>query len=509
MLGGYPNLMVARISLYGSMVASVLQVCASAFNSYDSSDIFSTIYLVVSATVSLSLGFSHLMFLQFSKSDMAKLGLVSMDDMSKIARYNEELTKELLQMAEEGEGHMSRLDRDREDTMTLDDLRESGVLDDGNGSELGVGIEMELTTTGVKEEEEEVVNALHANIETEIPIPTAEPVTYSTVKYADETNSILISQLKDAGVVPIEYIPLPTIKAEIAAITQLVLQEKPFDEARFDYLFRCQAANPEYQAEQAEITRLWREKVSSFTQESLSKMRAVLSAGIFKHSIQSLQAESGYSIGLCKRLINKKCLWLIRLTTADIGKMHEADLMNKFNPIGQALDIIELASILCHLPDKFQNDPSGKKNRFKSDIETSFKEMMSKMEQGTLRANLVRNPLYKDTEGVYGRHDSLYAMNRKSTNTRTSTGAGTRMSNVSTPNPLHSRYDTGSGSGSSSVFRSREISTDGVELQPFSLKKKQEQHTTNTSSLLKGKVSGVEPSHKQSLNQLLQMQLKK
>ena len=34
--------------------------------------------------------------------------------------------------------------------------------------------------------------------------------------------------------------------------------------------------------------------------------------------------------------------------------MHEADLLNKFSPIGQGLDIIEFASIYSMLPSKYK-----------------------------------------------------------------------------------------------------------------------------------------------------------
>ncbi len=48
---------------------------------------------------------------------------------------------------------------------------------------------------------------------------------------------------------------------------------------------------------------------------------------------------------LCKRLFTKKCLWLLRMSPADIGKLHVADLSNRFGVSGQGLDIVELAAV--------------------------------------------------------------------------------------------------------------------------------------------------------------------
>lgn len=73
--------------------------------------------------------------------------------------------------------------------------------------------------------------------------------------------------------------------------------------------------------------------------------------------------------------------------------MHEADLLNKFNPLSQGLDIVEIAAIYAQLPPKFLVDPSGKKERFRESIIAHLKELLAKKEAGTLSRTQKRNPL--------------------------------------------------------------------------------------------------------------------
>ena len=66
-----------------------------------------------------------------------------------------------------------------------------------------------------------------------------------------------------------------------------------------------------------------------FSQECLFAMRGFVSPNIFSASLASLVGEDGISEPLAKRLINKKCLWLVRMDPEDIQKLHEADLMGR------------------------------------------------------------------------------------------------------------------------------------------------------------------------------------
>jgi hypothetical protein len=49
---------------------------------------------------------------------------------------------------------------------------------------------------------------------------------------------------------------------------------------------------------------------------------------------------SGLSKSLAKRIITKRCLWLICISQSDIAKMHVADLTSKYSPEAQNLDVM-------------------------------------------------------------------------------------------------------------------------------------------------------------------------
>jgi hypothetical protein len=63
-----------------------------------------------------------------------------------------------------------------------------------------------------------------------------------------------------------------------------------------------------------------------YSAECLETMKGFVPPGIFHASVSSLRDEDGYSLELAKRLIAKKCLWLVRITVEDIERMHIAEL---------------------------------------------------------------------------------------------------------------------------------------------------------------------------------------
>ena len=69
----------------------------------------------------------------------------------------------------------------------------------------------------------------------------------------------------------------------------------------------------------------------------------------------------GYSRELAKRLMDRKCLWLVRMSAADIQRIHEADLMSTY--VFQGLDLVELSAVYAAIPAKFSNDAYGRKVR--------------------------------------------------------------------------------------------------------------------------------------------------
>ena len=210
-----------------------------------------------------------------------------------------------------------------------------------------------------------------------------------------ETTEMLREQLRKLNIVPMEYIPLPEIQAELATIFEKINSEQPYDEQRMDFLLMCMENNPVYMAEKAEIARLWREEMSTYTQECLQTMRGFVPGHIFESSLQSLTQTDGLTMDLAKRLLSKKCLWLVRMCVVDIERIHEVDLMGRFNPIAQNLDIVELAAIFASVPEKFLNDPTGRKTQWRLNLENALREMDKQRKTGSLVGAKARNPCYK------------------------------------------------------------------------------------------------------------------
>jgi hypothetical protein len=152
----------------------------------------------------------------------------------------------------------------------------------------------------------------------------------SNIPYAEKTFNIMKSLLFEKGLdnVPV-HIPLDQIRAELSSLMKDVNENRPFDERRFDYLLLCMNYNEDYIKEKEEENRQWKDQVSAFSQESLHIQRGFTPPHIFSSSVTSLAKTDGLSELLAKRLISKKCLWLVRVPAADIDQLHEADLMGR------------------------------------------------------------------------------------------------------------------------------------------------------------------------------------
>jgi hypothetical protein len=75
----------------------------------------------------------------------------------------------------------------------------------------------------------------------------------SRSKFADETLNMLKKQVKASGQLPLEFIPLGDIRAELELLMSLVNEGKDYDEGRLDHLLRCMEHNDEYIAEKKEV----------------------------------------------------------------------------------------------------------------------------------------------------------------------------------------------------------------------------------------------------------------
>jgi hypothetical protein len=230
----------------------------------------------------------------------------------------------------------------------------------------------------------------------------------SAHSYADLTLDIRKRQLENLGVQPLEFIPLEQLKAEIDAIITRLNNGLDYDEQRLDYLLACLDVNPDFIIEQQEIERKWREDIAEFSLECLQEMRGYISSKIFLTTLEELRDQAHYSIALCMRILQKKCLWLIRMHPHDIARLHIADIESKFNPIGQNLDVVEFTSIHASLPIEFANDVGGRKAIWRKSVEKVLKEMISKKNAGVLSKAMIRNDAYKGNLPAFAGRGSLH-----------------------------------------------------------------------------------------------------
>jgi hypothetical protein len=191
----------------------------------------------------------------------------------------------------------------------------------------------------------------------------------SSIAFADENTTVLVNQLQKAGIKPLQYIPLHILREELQELFVKASAGQPFNEGRVDHLLACMEVNPEYMAEKEAQDKAWREEVGDYTLNSLSEMRGFVPPFIFTATKAALVQEWQIGPDLAKRLTEKKCLWMLRMNEEDIKRLHEADLMSRYNYEGQGLDIVEIAALYAVIPSKFSNDATGRKRGWQSKLE--------------------------------------------------------------------------------------------------------------------------------------------
>lgn len=238
------------------------------------------------------------------------------------------------------------------------------------------------------------------------------PVFTSSQKYADENLDIYKQQLKDAGLPIFEYMELNEIRREIKCISNLIAENKPFDDSRLDYLIGCMKLNKTYIKEQAEIRQEEDKKIHASLLEALQLVRSFIPPDIRHCTIFSLQAR-GYSEQLAKRLVTVKALWLTRYSTEHINSMHFALLKSDFGFDGRNLDLVELLALYACYPQNFTNDGNGKKQQYRDLLREKVQLLLSKEAGGVLNPKTKRHsayrgqvPLYSDSDFVLVEHAS-------------------------------------------------------------------------------------------------------
>ena len=217
----------------------------------------------------------------------------------------------------------------------------------------------------------------------------------TATKFADENLDILRSQLTMAGLQPVEHIPLAAIRSELAVMMAALNAGKDCDEKRLDHLLRCLEWNKEFNQEEEQKRSARNAVMAPFAAECGTIMRGYVPASISRESEVSLR-QAGLSPPLAKRIFSKKCLWLIRMSPEIISRLHEADLINRYSPDAQKLDLVELAAVYESLPAVFLNDTTGRKQQVRVKLENDIHKLLEERnKQPSSTADKFRNRVYQ------------------------------------------------------------------------------------------------------------------
>jgi hypothetical protein len=173
------------------------------------------------------------------------------------------------------------------------------------------------------------------------------------------------------------------------------------DVVQMDDLLVYMDKHPDFKEQRAKEKERWHKMIDSYAAECLHTMRGYIPPHIFSSTYRSLVEHDHIPSDLARRLTSKQCLWLLRISTHDIGRIHKADLLHRFNPQAQGLDLVELAAIYAVLPEKFPFDEDKSKELWRLSIEELLKSMMKDYEEGIISNNRLRNPAYNNVEPMF------------------------------------------------------------------------------------------------------------
>ena len=190
---------------------------------------------------------------------------------------------------------------------------------------------------------------------------------------------------------------LAEIQEELLSLVEMTERGVAIDENRFDYLLKLQDHNKEYQLYLQQERENWIDSVGEFCEQCLERMRSFVPVNIFDCSIDDL-VSLGISAELGRRLLQRQCLWLVRMSEEEISRLHESDLLGRFNSMQQHLDIIETAAIYWSLPKEFPIDPTGRKLEWRNAIEDNLRQMLLENDEDQLPDYRIRNPAYEELQ---------------------------------------------------------------------------------------------------------------
>jgi hypothetical protein len=227
MLRGYPNVFMVRLVLYSSLVASVIQLCASAVHIESSNDSeLQILFLAVSCAYTVSSFLDVALFVQYATGDQLKAAV---------------LTEEELRAVREGRIVDHALDGSKQSVYMI------SVGGDGAG-----GVDTDKSPRSCHWCSC-CIRGRQSDLKKSHVVVSKNFV--ASMEHPDDTVKVLHNQLKGMGAQPLQFIPLEDIRREVNDIVAHMSDtpSTPRREGRLEYLFECLKYNEDYKREQEEV----------------------------------------------------------------------------------------------------------------------------------------------------------------------------------------------------------------------------------------------------------------
>ena len=189
------------------------------------------------------------------------------------------------------------------------------------------------------------------------------------LKKRKELIIMLKSQLISNGVKPIEeVVPLEKAEEKLKMALSRLMEGDESAETEFSRWDEYVRNHPEFKAKEEQRREIWRQQNAIVNTACLRRMRAIVPADVFQTTLGALNNHLPPTVS--KRVWMRKALWLTRLDSNLIAKIHVADLQTKYST--QGLDEIELRALWACMPEKFENDPKDLKLNWKVRLNTKY-----------------------------------------------------------------------------------------------------------------------------------------
>jgi hypothetical protein len=217
-----------------------------------------------------------------------------------------------------------------------------------------------------------------------------------------------------------DFVSLADINEELERLAAAANSGVQIDENRFDKLISMRLNNAEFQEQERLEHVEWMEEWRDFLEQAVVEMRGYVPHTIFETSQSDLQ--KSLPPELVKRLFQKQCVWLVRMTQLDVSRLHESMLFGRYNPEGHDLDVVELGAIYFSLPDAFSSDhPHYRKVAWKERIELRLKtalknvnmESMETFSKSRKSLYLAIPPPFDDVETMHAPQITRNVVQRK------------------------------------------------------------------------------------------------